>query len=246
MQVKSRLSARGIVLLAFVLLISINFFAFHALRPIEYWLQDTLVRVHATGRTPDPNVVVVNVDERSLYEMTKQAGGWPWPRAVYGQLLQGILAEQPAAVVFDINFVDPDLVRPDSDKYFIDVATASDKVFFPMVRLEGADDSKNAPIKDYPAKFGFIPGPGADPNARVALQFPLPPLAMTGRVGVINLLQDTDGISRRYYLYYDAYGWRIPSLPVRVAEALGWHVPDQPSILLNWRGSAEAVPHLSF
>ena len=246
MQGKSRLSARGIVLLAFVFLIGINFLVFHAFESIEYGLQDVLVRVHAAGRTPDPNVVVVNIDERSLYEMTKQVGGWPWPRAVYGQLLQGILAEQPVAVVFDINFVDPDLVRPDSDKYFIDVATASDKVFFPMVRLEGADDSKNAPIKDYPAKFGFIPGPGADPNARVALQFPLPPLAMTGRVGVINFLQDADGIGRRYYLYYDAYGWHIPSLPARVAEALGWDVPQQSSILLNWRGTAETIPHLSF
>ncbi|MHB8404870.1 MAG: CHASE2 domain-containing protein [Gammaproteobacteria bacterium] len=246
MQGKSRLSARGIVLLAFVFLIGINSLVFHAFESIEYGLQDVLVRVHAAGRTPDPNVVVVNIDERSLYEMTKQVGGWPWPRAVYGQLLQGILAEQPAAAVFDINFVDPDLVRPDSDKYFIDVATASDKVFFPMVRLEGADDSKNAPIKDYPAKFGFIPGPGADPNARVALQFPLPPLAMTGRVGVINFLQDADGIGRRYYLYYDAYGWHIPSLPARVAEALGWDVPQQSSILLNWQGTAETIPHLSF
>jgi len=38
-----------------------------------------------------------------------------------------------------------------------------------MVRLEGADDSKNAPIKDYPSKFGFMPGPGADPEARIAI-----------------------------------------------------------------------------
>jgi adenylate cyclase len=246
MQVKSRLSARGMVVLTFVLLIIVNFFIFHAFTPIEYWLQDMLVRVHAAGKKPDADVVVVNVDERSLYEMTKQVGGWPWPRAVYGQLLEGILAEQPAAVVFDINFVDPDLVRPDSDKYFIDVATASNKVFFPMVRLEGADDSKNLPIKDYPPTLGFIPGPGADPDARVALQFPLLALAMTGRVGVINFLQDSDGIGRSYYLYYQAYGWRIPSLPARVAEALGWQVPDQPSMLLNWRGTAESMPQLSF
>ncbi|MDE2235968.1 MAG: adenylate/guanylate cyclase domain-containing protein [Gammaproteobacteria bacterium] len=234
------------VLLVFVVLILVNFFALHVLKPVEYRLQDALVRAHAVGKIPDPDVMVINVDERSLYEMTKQVGGWPWPRAVYGQLVQGILAQQPLAVVFDINFVDPDLVRPDSDKYFISVVTASNKVFFPMVRLEGADDSKNAPIKDYPAKFGFTAGPGAAPNARVALQFPLPQLAMTGRVGVINYLQDSDGIGRRYYLYYDAYGWHIPSLPARVAQAMGWRVPDQPDLLLNWRGGADSVPHVSF
>jgi len=30
-----------------------------------------------------------------------------------------------------------------------------------MMRLEGADDSKNAPIKTYPSKFDFMPDPGA-------------------------------------------------------------------------------------
>lgn len=78
------------------------------------------------------------------------------------------------------------LLRSDSDQYLIKVATASDKVFFPMVRLDHADDSKNEPIKDYPPRFDFTPGPHAIADARVAMQFPLPPLAMTGRVGVIN------------------------------------------------------------
>lgn len=241
-----RFSARGIVLLVLILLIAVNFFAFHALRPVEYRLQDMLVRIHAARQTPDPDVVVVNIDERSLYEMTGIAGGWPWPRSVYGQLLEGLLAEHPQAVVFDINFVDPDLARPESDKYLIDVATASDRVFFPMVRLENADDSKNAPLRDYPAKFDFTPGSGADPDAHVALQFPLPLLAATGRVGVINFLQDPDGVGRRYYLYYQAYGWRIPSLPAKVAAALGWHTPDQPALLLNWKGTAADMPQVSF
>jgi len=95
MKIKPRLSARGMVLPTFVLLIIMDFLVFHASTPIEYWLQDMLVRVHSTGKTPDPNVAVVNVDERSLYKMTKEVGGWLWPQAVYGQLVQGIQAEQP-------------------------------------------------------------------------------------------------------------------------------------------------------
>jgi len=53
------------------------------------------VRVHSTGKTLDPDVVVVNIDERSLYEMSKEVGGWPWPQAVYGQVVQGVQAKQP-------------------------------------------------------------------------------------------------------------------------------------------------------
>ncbi|MDE2196009.1 MAG: adenylate/guanylate cyclase domain-containing protein [Gammaproteobacteria bacterium] len=243
---KPRLSARTVIIAVFLVLIGINFFAVPVLRTVEFRLQDVLVRMHALKQHADPDVVVVDVDERSLYKMSPEVGNWPWPRSVHAQLLQGILAQQPKAVVFDINFVDPDLVRPDSDKFLIQVATASDKVFFPMVRLENADDNKNAPIKDYPAKFEFTATADAVPNARVALQFPLLPLAETGRVGIINFLEDPDGVGRRYYLYYQAYGWHIPSLPERVARALGYAVPHQPSILLNWHGTANDMPHVSY
>ncbi len=242
----SRISARWIILAIFFMFILVNFFGFHVLRPIEYRLQDEMVKAHAARQRPDPDVMVINIDERSLYMMSKEVGNWPWPRSVHAQLLQGILAEDPEAVVFDVNFVDPDLLRPESDQYLIKVATASDKVFFPMVRLEHADDSKNEPIKDYPPRFDFTPGPHAIADARVAMQFPLPPLAMTGRVGVINFLQDGDGVGRRYYLYYDAYGWHIPSLPAKVARALGFRVPRGRSMLLNWHGTADDMPHVSY
>ncbi|HLW73899.1 MAG TPA: adenylate/guanylate cyclase domain-containing protein [Gammaproteobacteria bacterium] len=237
------------LLALFVLAVLADFFLLGGLDSLEHPVQDVLVRAYSATRPPDPDVVVVDVDEQSLVAAQKELGaGWPWPRSLYADLLQGLYKQDPAAIVFDINFVDPDLVRPENDQYLIQTATGNDRTYFPMVRSEGAgtDDSKGPPLKAFPPQLGFVSGPGADPDARVSVVFPLPQLAMTGRVGLINFLQDSDKVGRSYYTYYDAYGWKMPSLPVKVAQSLGFGLPASDSFVLNWRGVAGSVPHVSF
>lgn len=239
---------RPVLLALFVALILVDFFGLGGITPLEHPLQDFLVRIHSATRAPDPGVVVVDVDDPSLLEAQREQGlSWPWPRSMYADLINGLMTQDPKAVVFDIYMVDPDTLRPENDRYLIETAAPNDKVYFPMVRLEGADDSKAAAeLKDYPPQFGFVAGPHAQPDARAAMLFPLPQLAITGRVGVVNFLQDADKVGRRYYVYYDAYGWHLPSLPVKVAEGLGYKVPTGPSFVLNWRGKNGGIPHVSF
>jgi predicted Zn-dependent protease len=43
--------------------------------------------------------------------MQDTAGSWPWPRAVHGELLQGITRQQPRAIVFDILFSEPEEIQ---------------------------------------------------------------------------------------------------------------------------------------
>ncbi len=239
---------RPLLLALFVALILADFFLLGGITTLEHPLQDFLVHIHSATRAPDPGVVVVDVDDPSLLAAQKELGiSWPWPRSIYADMLNGLMKQGPKAVVFDIYFVDPDNLRPDNDRYLIQTAAPDDRVYFPVVRLEGADDSKAAvELKDYPPQFGFEAGPDADPDARAAMLFPLPQLAITGRVGVVNFLQDGDKVGRRYYNYYDAYGWRLPSLPAKVAAGLGYTVPPGDSFVLNWRGRAGGVPHVPF
>ncbi|MEC9363485.1 MAG: CHASE2 domain-containing protein, partial [Pseudomonadota bacterium] len=49
-------------------------------------LIDASVRRHAALRAPDPDIVVVDIDEASLARLQDEAGNWPWPRAVYAEL----------------------------------------------------------------------------------------------------------------------------------------------------------------
>lgn len=53
----------------------------------------------------------------------------------YGSLLEGLARQQPAAIVFDILFTDPQLDHEQDDLYFIEVARASARTYLPMVRL---------------------------------------------------------------------------------------------------------------
>jgi len=64
------------------------------------------VRLRATmPRTPDPRVVIVDVDDASL----ARQGQWPWARDKIAALTTELLTRQQAAVVgFDVMFLEPD------------------------------------------------------------------------------------------------------------------------------------------
>lgn len=222
---------------AALLLLAIEFGGAGLLSTLEHRYGDLLLRQHAAQQQPDPDIVIVDIDERSLDHMAPLAGRYPWPRSVFAELIEGMARQQPAAVVFDILFTDADLMRPEGDGWFAEVAQQYDHVYFPLLRLAGGH-AQGVPLAQYGELLGIERGPQARDDARVALLLPLPALAETGRLGAINYTEDADGIGRRYHLHLDADGWRIPSLPARVAKDLGYTVPQQPDLLLNWRGPA--------
>jgi adenylate cyclase len=64
------------------------------------------IRLRATmPRTPDPRVVIVDVDDDSL----SRQGQWPWARDKIARLTTELLTRQQAAVIgFDVMFLEPD------------------------------------------------------------------------------------------------------------------------------------------
>ncbi|MEW5904323.1 MAG: adenylate/guanylate cyclase domain-containing protein [Pseudomonadota bacterium] len=240
-----RLAAQRIGL-AFLLLAAVELLWLHALSPLENRLADWFVRVQAEALQPDPDIVIVDIDDTSLAQMEAEAGRWPWPRAIHGELVQGIAAQQPKAIVFDILFSEQDAFRPESDAAFNEALQGIDNVYFPMVRRDPAMDAQGAPVAEVAALLGLQRTDAADDQARLAV---LPPLVVDPahwRVGTINFAEDDDGVGRRYPLYSAAYGWRIPSLPARVAEDLGYAIPPQQDLLLAWRGKPGAFKHISY
>ena len=208
----------------------------HALSGLENRAMDWLVRVHSRGLAPDPDIVIVDIDESSLARMQEAAGKWPWPRAVYADIVAGIQAQKPRAIVFDILFSEEDRLNPESDRLFDASLEGLDNVYLPMIRLDPRNDARGAPIAEIAGILRIEPGANAQPDARIAL---LPPQAVDPahwRTGIINFNEDADGVGRRYWLRMPAYGWGVPSLPVRVAQDLGIPVPDRNHLLLHWRG----------
>ncbi|HKQ30763.1 MAG TPA: adenylate/guanylate cyclase domain-containing protein [Burkholderiales bacterium] len=206
---------------------------------VEYPFLDWNLR-QATRAAPDPDIVILDIDEPTLEAMAPEYGRYPWTRAVYGALIEGLAHRQVKAIVFDILLVDPHKEHAQDDLYLIRAAQRA-PAFFPMARLK-ADDTRGALLKDVP---GIERGPTANDAMRAALLLPLPGLTATGRIGTIDVEPDADAVIRRYPLYRDIGGWRVPSLPVRVAKELGYTVPAENSLMLVWHGAARSYRTVS-
>ena len=229
---------------AFVVLALVEYH-FQVLLPLENGLSDLFVRLQAVKVQPDPDIVLVDIDDRSLERMSELADRWPWPRSVHGELVAGIAAQKPKAIVFDVMFAEPDRLQPESDELFNELVRPVKNVYFPTVRYDPTGDAFGVRLRDVAAALGMLELRDSQPDARASLMLPLALAPDNWRLGVINLLADRDGVARRYYLHFPAYGWKIPSLPARVATDLGYPVPQElESILLGW--SAMTRKRVSF
>ncbi len=219
----------------------------HFFEGLENRVSDFFVRGHARGLVPDPDIVIVDIDEPSLARMQEAAGKFPWPRSVYADLVPGIESQKPRAIVFDILFGEEDTRNRESDRAFNSSLKGLGKVYFPMQRLDPAGDARGVPLAQVASALGIEPSASSRPDARIQL---LPPQVVDEehwqRSGIINFLEDPDGVGRRYWLAMPAYGWRLPSLPARVGRGLGAPVPDEAAIILHWRGSVGSFRHVSF
>jgi len=218
----------------------------HATEALSNRVQDAFVRRHAAGVAPDPDIVIVSVDERAITGMVDHAGRWPWPRSVHGELVAGIAAQQPAAIVFDIIFGEPDRDRPEADETFNDIVRPLRNVYFPTARHASDAAVDGVPIGKLASALGATPGPDADPDARIDILLPLALAPENWRLGLINFVQDRDGVGRRFAVQVPVQGWRVPSLAARVGADLAWAVPERADLLIGWRGGAAAHRQVSY
>src|SRR6267378_3046650 len=243
-QMKNRtLPAMAVVILV---LGALELFQFRLLQPLENRLLDRFVRSQAARLAPDPDIVLVDIDEKSLANMQKEAGRWPWPRVVHADLVEGLATQKPRAIVFDLMFTEADQFRPRDDAAFAETVSQHPNTYFPLLRLPARDDARGDRIADIAGLLGIVKARDADPEARVAL---IPPRVLPRehwRTGLITFSEDDDGVGRRYLLREVINGWQIPSLPTRVAFDLGFPVPDADDIVLAWRGQARAFPRVSY
>ena len=209
---------------------------------------DWNLRRLAASLPPDPQIVMLDIDEATLEAMAAEHGRYPWSRAVFGQLLEGLDKLKPRAIVFDILFIEPHKGHAEDDNFLIRTARRMPNVYFPMTLLPDNSPEPGAQgflLKDLPAARP-VPGATPDARARAPMLIPLPGLTDTGRLGTINVGIDREGNVRRYALHHDIRGWRIPSLPARIATDLGYPLPPGDSLALVWHGPAFSYKRIPF
>lgn len=196
-------------------------------------LADVMLAQHAQSRTPPDDIVVVAIDQKSLEDLNDIAGSWPWPRAIHGELIDGLSAWRPEAVAFDVLFNEADAFRPDSDAVFRDIVKGHDNLHFASLRMP---DGNAAPLKLLPPRFGAEKGPDADAEAAMPLLVPLILDIDSWQGGLINFEADPDGTGRHERLWYPVKGWRLPGFSAQIARSTGTTLPAQDRIRLHWFG----------
>jgi len=243
-----RSKGRFYLYLAFLcsILVVLDATSFHLVAGMQHRTFDIIMKNRIAYPKADPDLVIVDIDEGSLQAMAGDYGRWPWPRQIFAEFVENLEEQQPKAIIFDILFSDPDVYNKESDDYFNEVAETTTNTFFPMLRLNPQNDSLSQVTPAMIPGMGHIPGESQQDKGLAVILPHFPAVVASGRMGTNNIYPDSDGIVRQYSIYRPHFGWRIPSLPARVAEMLGWAEPDEQNVLLNWRGRLGAFNTVRF
>lgn len=202
---------------------------------IDNRVGDSFLARHADSRTPPTDIVLIAIDQKSLEAMNDVAGSWPWPRAIHGELIDGLARFSPKAIGFDILFNEADSFRPDSDAVLRDIARTHSNLFFPSLLLA---DGSGASLKGLPASMGVRRTPHANDAATAPLLVPLVLDPTNWQGGLINFEKDGDQRGRHARLYRRVQGWELPGLSASMARHTGTALPAAELIRLHWYGHA--------
>ena len=197
------------------------------------------VRGQAAQLAPDPDIVLVDIDEKSLAGDGGCAGRWPWPRVVHAELIEGLAAQKPRAIVFDIMFAEPDRFRPQDDAAFAEtVAQHRQHVLSRCCACRRSDDAKGVRLAELAPLLGLVRRQGADAGARAWPSFRRSSCRRSsGAPGSINFLEDADGVGRRYLLReVDRAAGTCRRCRRAWPSISAFRCPTQDDLVLAWRG----------
>ncbi|MDQ8037518.1 MAG: adenylate/guanylate cyclase domain-containing protein [Pedobacter sp.] len=213
-----------------------------ALDRLDNRLGDFLLVHESAARRPPADIVLVAIDQKSLEDekLAEAAGSWPWPRAVHGELIDGLQAFQPKAIAFDIFFNEADRFRPESDAVLHDTAQQYDNLFFPSLLLT---DGRGAPLSALPESFGVTRKADANPEATAPLMVPLVLDMKNWQGGLANFEEEkgSDRVGRFGRVQKNIEGWQLPSLAASIARYSGSPLPEQRRIRLHWYGKPPRI-----
>jgi adenylate cyclase len=162
-----------------------------------------------------PEVVLVTVAQPDLDFFKDRGVTWPWPRQLYGPIVDFCRRGGARAVIFDLLFTETSSYGPEDDQRLAQALTAGGQAVLPFFLSR----KEQAPPPDLPALLGKAgldiegPAPAGLPRYRSVLP-PVPPLLTAARaLGNVECAPDQDGIYRRLPLVAPFAGRYLPLLP---------------------------------
>jgi len=177
----------------------------------EFFVYDTKAKLFRSDKVPPKNIKVILVDDASLKALEGVAGRWPWPRAIWADLLDFLSRGGAKVVLFDILFTEQTGRNEEANDLALADATRDyGNVYHSMVtNRETPDDDRKFHDQlglPLPAEFvqrfalSAVSGsltvkPGSENNDYA---LPIEPLRKASRgVAVVEFAKDRDGVLRR-------------------------------------------------
>ena len=168
------------------------------------------------ARKASGNTVLIAIDSKSIAKMP----GWPWPRHVYGDLVDRLRKDGVKRMAFDITFITPSSDPKEDRAFAAAIARAPGKVILPGVIEDKSDDDLDA--------VGIMPTPALAKNALIS---------------TIYIHLDRDYVARRYP-YSKMLGGKLrPSMSSYLADRPSLKAGEYP---INWAIDPETVPTVSY
>lgn len=215
---------------------------------------DLRARLLARPAATTPQVALILLDQQSLDWGSKENGlSWPWPREVYGYIVEFCRQAGARALAFDVLFTEPSVYGVEDDAAL--AAAVADHGRFVSAIFPGEQGSASSWPTDLPDPALEIAGldrwmasrrPSGVSSARAA--FPVTEIAAGSRVlANVNFEPDDDGVYRRTRLFNLFDGRVVPSLalgaylagadaPVRVSVRPGVLEVDGRRIAIDGEG----------
>ena len=206
-----------------IVVITLSLYLLGYLEKPEFIMYDIQAKLLRSDKASDSSIKVILVDEAALKSVADIAGRWPWPRAIWSDLIDFLEKGGARAVLFDILFLE----RQDevNDQALLDATASSQNVYHSMMVLREEPDEeteKNTSLNrtmpvDFVSRFAFknISGkmrtePGTEYND---FSLPIAGLAEASRgMSVVEFTPDRDGVYRRTRPIRDYQGRFFPIL----------------------------------
>ncbi len=202
------------------------------------WRMRTVSRIRQARNQPlvHPDIVLVEITDASIRDLSELVGRWPWPRALQAMLVDYIGRGKPKVIAFDIGFLEPER----ASKYeFLDreiTSAQSDQELADAVRRAGTvivlADAVDAGLDNAVVQQStwdappYRLGPAVEERPVITLPYAALASAAAG-FGHNFLVIDPDGPARRVTPFVRRGDRYMPFLGVAAALAAGGFKPEE-------------------
>lgn len=226
-------------------------FYFDLGKELEQRTWDWRVQATAGKIKPDPRIKIITINQESLTHFSeKESISWPWPRELYGAVIEFLKRAGAYGVAFDIIYSEP-------SSYGVGDDVAFTKTFDPKLPVISAitlrtsettvDQEKLSKLKERMNEKDFYFPPEAT-NSYLSLLLPIEQLIeKSSYFGNVTAHADSDGVYRTTKVAGTVQGMTFPSLPAALLLVSGFSLPhnleesiDRDGLLtINFRGPEE-------